>query len=239
MPLERLAAPRRDLPRDVKQRPGVEADFLLRVRVEPEFQKVKEVVQVYLPIPFGINRERQVDPREFPGDAALHKPHVIGVGAALPGLKPRADFRRPRRLDGFRRPSLFVVVALERHIVRVRHIEIVLHHRIAPGNFVDPRRAVADPLPRHEHGQFHMEGENHLLERARVPVPEEVINQRRVLAVTLRALAVGNPRRLNHPLVAAEIVHQPHEPLVKHRKNLVQNSLGLRSRAMRHVPPPA
>ena len=65
---ERYVGKRRDGAGVLGHHLGVDADFKLRVRVEPEPQKVKKVVQVDLPVHLGVQGQRQVDAGEFAGD---------------------------------------------------------------------------------------------------------------------------------------------------------------------------
>jgi hypothetical protein len=47
---------------------GVLAYLELGVGIEPELDEAEEVVQVDLPVPFGIEAQGQVDPRELAGE---------------------------------------------------------------------------------------------------------------------------------------------------------------------------
>ena len=82
--------------------------------VEPELQEAEQVVQVDLPIPFGVQAQRKVDPRKLPGKPGLDESGVLVVGRALAGFHAR-DVSAGRFLgQGLRRPALFVVGALHR-----------------------------------------------------------------------------------------------------------------------------
>ena len=63
---------------------------------------------------------------------------------------------------------------------------------------------------------------------------QQVIDESRVLAVAFRALAVRDTRRLDDPVVAAQIVDKTDESLVQNLEFLVEDCLGLGYDAVRH-----
>ena len=50
---------------------GVVADLLLGVRVHAQREEVEQVVQVDLPVPLGVDAQRQPDAGQLPGDALV------------------------------------------------------------------------------------------------------------------------------------------------------------------------
>ena len=79
-----------------------------------------------------------------------------------------------------------------------------------------------DPLARHEDRQLDVELELAHLERRRVSMAHEVVDQSGVLAHLLGAGAVGHARGLHDRGVVAHVVDHPDEPVVEDRDRLVQ-----------------
>jgi hypothetical protein len=69
-----LVGERGDALDDTRHDLGEGPDLPLRVRVNPEGQKVQKIVEIDLPVPLGIGRERKVDAGQFPGNVLFEKP---------------------------------------------------------------------------------------------------------------------------------------------------------------------
>ena len=70
------------------------------------------------------------------------------------------------------------------------------------------------PLAGDENRHLGVEGELNLLERARVPVFHQIVDEAAVLAVSFGALSIADSGGLNDPLVATHVVHQAHKSLI-------------------------
>ena len=106
-----------------------------------------------------------------------------------------------------------------------RDVEFVVEDRIARRVFVDVGGAVADPLPRDEDRQFDVVLDLAHLERRRVAVPHQIVDQAAILADPLGAAAVGDARRLHDRGVVAHVVDDADEAVVEHRQRLVEDFL--------------
>ncbi len=213
---------------------AVRADLVLGVPVQPQAEEVEEVVEVDLPVHLGVEAERQVDACQLARDAVLEQGLVVLVGAVLVGSQ-RAD--HPLGRCRLHRPlaSLAVARALGAHLDGARQVELVAHHRVASADFVEPGGTVADPLTRHEDRHLHVEGEDHLLERAGVAVAQQVVDEGSILAHGLGALPVRYPRRLDDARVPSEVVDEPHEAVVENGEGLVQQGVRIGDRDPRHA----
>ena len=106
-----------------------------------------------------------------------------------------------------------------------RDVEFVVEDRIAGGVFVDVGGAVADPLPRDKDRQFDVVLDLAHLERRRVPVPHQIVDEAPVLADPPGAAPVGDARRLHDRAVVAHVVDDPDKAVVEHRQGLVEDFL--------------
>ena len=187
---------------------------------------MEQVVQVDLPVHLGVERERQVDAGEFAGDAVLEQALVGSVDVGL--LRGQAvDDRAPEvRRNLVVGAPLLVALRLEAHLVRLRDVEFVLHHRVASRDLVEAGGAVPDPLARDEDRHLDVEREDDLLEGARVLVAHQVVDERAVLADRLRPLAVRHPGGLHDACIASEVVDEAHEALVEDGDGLVEHGVG-------------
>ena len=104
-------------------------------------------------------------------------------------------------------------------------VELVVEDRVARRVLVDVGGAVADPLARHEDRQLHVVLDLAHLERRRVAVPHEIVDQAAVLADLLGAAAVGDARGLHDGGVVAHVVDDADEAVVEHRQRLEKNLL--------------
>jgi len=232
--LERLVGQRRDRAGGRCQRRRVLADLPLRVRVHPKREETEEVVEVHLPVPLGVERQRQVDAGQLPGEIVLQQGLVGRVGGVLLLLEKVEDaaLELPRHLGVV--AALLVVGRLPPDLRRRGHVELVGHDAVAAGDLVEPRRPVADPLAGDEDRQLAVELEHDVLERRRVPVPHQVVDEPGILPDGLRAGPVGHARGLDDARVAAHVVDQPHEATVQNLDFLVQQRLGRRNDDMAH-----
>ena len=64
--------------------------------------------------------------------------------------------------------------------------------------------------------------------------PQEMVDEGRVLAVALRPLAVGDPGRLDDPLVPAEVVDETDEALVEDGELAIEQLFGGAHEAVGH-----
>ena len=234
MPLE---ARRRDgshRSRYLKDHFRVLADFALRVRIEPQHEEAEQVVQIDLPIPFGIERERQGDARDLPGKAEIDQLFVARVGNLRTFFQNLLNLRRGLRGEGSAGTTLFVVIALRSERFGLGQEKFVPQYRVTAGDFVYASGAVTNPLPRHEDRQFDVEGEYDLLEGARMFVPPEIIDERGIFAVALRALAIRDARRLDDALISSKIVDEAHEAFVEHRELFIEDRFCFGNTAMGH-----
>jgi hypothetical protein len=108
-------------------------------------------------------------------------------------------------------------------------IELVVEDRVARGIFVHVGGAVADPLPRHEDRQLHMVLDLAHLERRRVAVPHQIVDEAAILADLPGAAAVADPRGLHHGGIVAHVVDDADEAVIQHRQGLVEDFLQRRS----------
>jgi len=82
------------------------------VNVEAQTQKVEQIVQIYLPIHFGVQRQRKINARKLSGRPFFDKRAVIGIGGLLPVLQRRNNALNKFRLKDFFRAPLFIVGTL-------------------------------------------------------------------------------------------------------------------------------
>ena len=84
---------------------------------------------------------------------------------------------------------------------------------------------MADPLARHEDRQLHVVLDLAHLERRRVAMPHEIVDETAILADLLGAAAVAHPRGLHHGGIVAHVVDDADEAVIEHRQRLVENLL--------------
>ena len=197
---------------------------------------MKKVEQVDLPVPLGIEVERQVHPRQFAREPLAFRidgrPRVVlvqhlGVIAIdLLGVLAK-EVKHALGLLAFERISAALAVGpgLDAEMLGRRDVELVIEDRIARRIFVDVGGAVADPLAGDEDRQLDVVLDLAHLERRRVAVAHEVVDQPPVLAHPLGALAVGDPRRLHDRPVIAHVIDDADEAVVQHRQRLIKDFL--------------
>ena len=86
-----------------------------------------------------------------------------------------------------------------------------------------------DPLAGDEDGQLDVVLDVTHLERRGVGVAHQVSNQACVLPGALGAGAVGNAGGLHHGAVAAHVVDDAHEAVIKNRQGLVEDCFEIRN----------
>ena len=194
--IERLEGDRGHDPGQLVDRAREQPDLLLRVGVEPEREEVEQVVQVGLPVPLGVVGDREDQPGGLPSDAGLERG---GVGQIrLLGDPVEVGTESFHHLGRKRvAAALSVPLGLVADLLRRRHLVLVGHDRVPGAVLVHRRRAVADPLAGDEDGEPDQELVLHHLERSRVAVAHQIANEAPVVAHRLRALAVGDPGRLD------------------------------------------
>jgi hypothetical protein len=106
-----------------------------------------------------------------------------------------------------------------------RQVELVVEDRVARRVLVDVGGAVADPLARHEDRQLHMVLDLAHLERRRVAMAHEIVDEAAILADLARAAAIGDARRLHDRGIVAHIVDDAHEAMIEHGDRLIENLL--------------
>ena len=104
-------------------------------------------------------------------------------------------------------------------------VEFVVEDRIARRVFVHVGGAVADPLARHEDRQLHVVLDLAHLERRRMAVPHQVVDQPAILADLLGAAAVAHARGLHDGGIVAHVVDDPDEAVIEHRQRLEEDFL--------------
>ncbi len=105
------------------------------------------------------------------------------------------------------------------------HVELVVEDRVARGIFVHVGGAMADPLARHEDRQLHVVLDLAHLERRRVTVPHEIVDEAAILADLLGAAAVAHPRGLHDGGIVAHVVDDADEAVIEHGQRLVEDFL--------------
>ncbi len=76
---------------------GVVADFLLGVIIHAQREEMKNVVQVALPVPLGVNTGRQGNAGDLAGDAALDE-ILVALVALLDLVEVVAEFLGGQRI---------------------------------------------------------------------------------------------------------------------------------------------
>ena len=220
----------------LQHRLGIDADFVLRMRIRPQRQKMQQIVQIRLPVPLGIGVQRQIHPRQFARQARA------GGIQRLPGLILIQHFQimiiglrriiaqqpqHPLGLRPFqhRTPALPIIAALRRQLVRLRHIKFPVQHRIPRRIFIHIRRAMPNPLPRNKNWQFNVILDLAHLKRRRMPVPHQIADQPAILIRRLGAPAVTHPGGLHHRRIIAHVIHHADETMVEHWHRLGQHGL--------------
>jgi hypothetical protein len=231
--LERGAAPGRYLPGYLEEHLRVTAYFQLRVGVQTEFQEPEQVMEVYLPVPFGVQGQGQIDPGQFTGHALIYECAVIAVSPPLALLQPGPDLPGEGGVQGFS-PALLVVRTLEGYIPAFGDVKIVFHHRIAAGYFVEPGGTVTDPLAGHKDGELYVKSEYDLLKRRCMFVPQKIVDKPRVFPVGPGPGPIGDTGRLNHPFIPSQVVHKPDKSLIQRRKLPVKYRFGFFYHAVGH-----
>ena len=194
-------------------------------------------MQVGLPVPLGVEAERQVDPRELAGETGprrvdrrartilVEQLGIAGVGAlGIAAQQIENPLRRRRPRAPAPRPWRFVVACAAR-CSGGGTIEFVVEDRVAGRVFVDVRRAVPDPLPRDKDRQLDVVLDLAHLERRRVTVPHQIVDEPLVLADLAGAAAVGDARRLHDRRIVAHVVDDADKPVIEHRQRLVEDLL--------------
>jgi len=125
MLLERLGSDGAYLADHIKDSLGVDADLVLGVLVQTQLQEVKEVVQVHLPIPFGIKAEGQVYPGQFPCNTHIKQFLVVLIASLLVFSKQCKHLLGNCGFNRVRLSTLLVVFALIVDVLGVRPVAFV------------------------------------------------------------------------------------------------------------------
>ena len=97
------------------------------------------------------------------------------------------------------------------------HVELTVEDRVAGRVLVDVGRAVADPLPRDEDRQLHVELDLAHLERRGVRVAQQIVDEPGVIAALLGAFSVGDACGLYDRRVVAHVVDDADEAMIEDR----------------------
>ena len=199
-------------------------------------QEMHEVMQINLPIPLGVGVQRQVHAGQFARQTRLMRIDRlavcifiqkidIGCIAAFGVMAQQGqDFLRLLGIEAGT-SSLTVGRRLRRQMLRCRQIEFLIHDRVSRGILVHIGRAMANPLPRDEDRQLHMQLDLAHLERSRMSMAHQIIDQPAIFGNFLGATAVGNPGRLNDRTVVAHIVDHAEKSVIQHRNRCVHQRL--------------
>ncbi len=179
---------------------GVDADFFLCVLVHAEGEEVHDVVEVTLPVPFGIEGDREDATREFAGYATLGHLGVVLVDVFC-FVEEVEEVLSGVEVDGFF-TTLTVAGGLFADVVDGGAVEAVGHDGVASAVFVDVGGAVADPLAGDEDGHGDVEFEFDHFEGSGVAVTEEVADEPTVFGDFFGACAVGDAGGLDDGGVA-------------------------------------
>jgi len=116
---------------DVQNYLSILADFALGVLIEAEHKEAEEVMQVDLPVPFGIERKRQCDARDFPGETKVEKALVLLVGELAAFFQNCTDSFGGCRVEWNVCTALFVVFALRRERLGLWDEKFIFHDGVA------------------------------------------------------------------------------------------------------------
>jgi hypothetical protein len=215
---------------------GIDTDLVLRMSIGAQRQEMHEVVEVRLPVPLRIEAERQVHAGELARESGalgierlaafalvqhLEIVLVDELGVLLQQVEDLLGFLARQHLVA----ALPVHRALGREMLGLRNVELVVEDRVACGIFVHVGRAMTDPLSRHENRQLHMVLDLAHLERRRVTMPHEIVDETAILADLLGAAAVAHPCGLHHGGIVAHVVDDADEAVIEHGQRLVENLL--------------
>jgi hypothetical protein len=89
---------------------------------------VEQIVQVHLPVQFGVQRKRQVNPSQLPRKTSVYQLFVRGVGGLLAFGKRGVGLFPSLALERFGGTPLFVVRALQGHIIGGGKVKIITHY---------------------------------------------------------------------------------------------------------------
>lgn len=198
---------------------GIDADFVLGMGVGAQAQEVEEVVQVYLPVPLGVDVGGQIHAGKLSREALLAalSDHLFIMVIAAHGIVAQITqdtfgFFSAERLT----TALVVDDRLGGKRVGRGDVEFAIQDRVAGRVFVDVGGAVADPLAGDEDREFDVELDLAHLERGRVPVPHEIADEPFIILNGFGALAVADPRGLCYGTVVAHIVNDADKAVVEH-----------------------
>src|SRR5262245_26213562 len=129
---------------------SVIANLLLSVRVHPQREEMKNVVQVTFPVPFCIDADRQPDPRELSRYPPLEQLFVVTV--VLFGIVQVRENLLRRHLINRLGAALTIRTTLLANVLNGGSIKAIRYDRITSGVLVDISRAMPNPLARHKNG---------------------------------------------------------------------------------------
>ena len=129
-----------------------------------------------------------------------------------------------------RAAALAIRRGLHRQVLRVRDVELLIEDRVARRVFVHIRRAMPDPLPRHKDRQLYVVLDLAHLERRRMAVAHQIIDQPLVLTDLAGAAAVGDAGRLHDRRVVAHVIDDADKPVIENGNRLVKDRFERRHR---------
>jgi len=195
--------------------PGVFPDFPLRVIVHSQRKKMKQVVEVHLPVRFRVRRKGKILASLF----ARHSGFQTGL-VDLPGQVLEFGFLLAERLalvvSCKARAALPVTYGLQTPAVGRRRLRRVDGDRVTRRILVHIGRTVAYPLTPAVHRHAHVKFDLAHLEGRAVTMAHQVADQAPVFADLLRTFAVGYTGRLDDGFVRPHIVDDTDESVVEH-----------------------
>ena len=212
---------------------------------------MKQVVEVDLPVPLGIDIHRQADSCQLARHTlaflvqrfsvfifvehfavtfvsilrgfAQRLAYLLGFLAAHPCAAPLA-------VGGRLRVRYSVREQIEFCYLTFGNIKFVIKYGIPRRILVDAGGAVTDPLAGYEDWQFDVQFDLAHLERRGVAMPHEIADQVFIVARAARACPVGHAGRLHDRRVVAHIVDDADKPAVKDPERFAENTFQRRDR---------
>ena len=157
--------------------------------VHPQREKMEQVVEVDLPVRFGVCGEGQVLARLLACDARCQTrivdPASLFVQVPLVFRECRTDLGRQRLAA-----PLTILFSLRTPSVGGRRLGRIDRHRVPRAVLVHAGHAVANPLSPTVHRNANEDLDLRHLERRRVSVPQEITNESPIIRHLLRPFAV-------------------------------------------------
>lgn len=234
MLLECLGCDRTYLSHQVKNGLCVDSDLILCMGIKAELQEVEQIMEVHLPVPFGVEAQGKIDSAEFPRDTHIQEFLVGIIAPLLVFAKNGENLFSHLWIDWLSGSSLLVVITLEIDMGGIGLVALITHDTVPSADLIHPACTVADPLPGNENRHLHMEGEVYLFKGGCMVVSQEVVDQALVLSVGLGTTPVGDPCTLYDSLITSQVVNQAYKTMIKYGEFLIQNLFSSADDAMCH-----